>query len=275
MFDAGSMNPVINLQNVSKVFHRKSWLSLSEDENFVRAVNDVTISIDEGQSVGLAGESGCGKTTLGRLIAGLYEPTQGTVSINGRNINEGLKDIRRQVRRNCRMIFQNLDAALNPFMTVQQILEEPLKIHTDTTKSECKKRIELVLELVNLPGSFKNEYPHTLSGGEKRRVSVARAIVVPPKILIADEPVSALDVSIRAQIIDLFQHLRQELKLTMIFISHDLGVLNDVCDRLLVMYDGKIVEDASIENLRERTLAHPYSRKLTESVLQISVDSWQ
>ncbi len=269
------MNPVISLKNVSKIFHRRRWLSLSDGNNIVRAVDDVTVSIDEGQSVGLAGESGCGKTTLGRLISGLYEPTEGTVVINGRNINEGSREIRQQVRRNCRMIFQNLDAALNPFMTVQHILEEPLKVHTKKTKSECNRRIEQVLESVNLPRSFKNEYPHTLSGGEKRRVSVARAIVVPPKILIADEPVSALDVSIRAQIIDLFQNLREELKLTMVFISHDLGVLNDVCDRLLVMYDGKIVEDAPIEKLRERSLAHPYSRKLTESVLQISVDSRQ
>ncbi len=266
------MNQIIKLQNIIKLFHRKRWLSLNEGEGIVRAVDDVSIAIGEGESVGLAGESGCGKTTLGRLIAGLYEPTGGTVTINGRNINDGSTQVRRLLRTECRMIFQNLDAALNPFMTVEQILDEPLKIHTKKSKSDRRKRILEVLELVNLPVAFKNEYPHTLSGGEKRRVSVARAIVVPPKILIADEPVSALDVSIRAQIIDLFQHLREELNLTMLFISHDLGVLNDVCDRILVMYNGKIVEDAPIDKLRSRTLEHPYSRRLTESVLQIKVE---
>ncbi len=267
------MNRVINLQNVVKVFHRKRLLSFGEQDGVVRAVDGVSFSIDEGQSVGLAGESGCGKTTLGRLIAGLYEPTGGTITINGRNINTGSKEIKRQVRRDCRMIFQNIDAALNPFMSVQRIIEEPLKLHTDKTKQERYTRIQEVLDLVNLPRAFRNEYPHTLSGGEKRRVSVARAIAVPPKILIADEPVTALDVSIRAQIIDLFQQLREELNLTMLFISHDLGVLNDVCDRLLIMYNGKIVEDAPIERLRSRTLEHPYSRRLTESVLKIVVGS--
>ena len=266
------MNQIIKLQNITKHFHRKRWLSLSADDGIVRAVDDISIAINEGQSVGLAGESGCGKTTLGRLIAGLYEPTRGTVMINSRNINEGSTQMRRHIRTECRMIFQNLDAALNPFMTVEKILEEPLKIHTEKSKPQRRKRIDEVLELVNLPVAFKNEYPHTLSGGEKRRVSVARAIVVPPKILIADEPVSALDVSIRAQIIDLFQHLREEFKLTMLFISHDLGVLNDVCDRLLVMYNGKIVEDAPIDKLRTGKLEHPYSRRLTESVLKISAD---
>jgi ABC-type glutathione transport system ATPase component len=269
------MNPVIEVRNVSKIFHRKRWFSPGKDDGVVRAVDTVSISIDEGESVGLAGESGCGKTTLGRLIAGLYKPTDGSVSINGRNINDGSKDVLRQVRRDCRMIFQNLDAALNPFMTVRQILEEPLLIHTEKGKTERHVRIREILELVNLPAAFMNEYPHTLSGGEKRRVSVARAIAVPPKILIADEPVSALDVSIRAQIIDLFQVLRKELNLTMVFISHDLGVLNDVCDRLLIMYNGRIVEDAPIEKLRTRTLVHPYSKRLIASVLQISTDSYQ
>jgi oligopeptide transport system ATP-binding protein len=267
------MNPVIELQNVSKEFHRKRWISLGAQENVVLAVDNVSLIVHQGQSVGLAGESGCGKTTLGRLIAGLYEPTSGTISIFGQHINAEATHIRQQLRRECRMIFQNLDAALNPFMSVADIIEEPMKIHTDASKKERKKRVMEVLELVNLPSVFRHEYPHTLSGGEKRRVSVARAIAVPPKILIADEPVSALDVSIRAQIIDLFQHLRKALKLTMLFISHDLGVLNDVCDRLLVMYNGKIVEDAAIDKLRERTLEHPYSKKLTESVLEVSVGS--
>jgi len=263
------MKPIIELTNITKTFQRKNWFSLSDSEVDVHAVNNVSLTIFEGQSVGLAGESGCGKTTLGRLIAGLYRPTAGTLSVYGQNILSNPAVMQKQLRRDCRMIFQNLDAALNPFMRVRHILEEPLRIHTKKSKAECRKRIDEVLEQVNLPLSFKNEYPHTLSGGEKRRVSVARAIVVPPKILIADEPVSALDVSIRAQIIDLFQRLLKELNLTMLFISHDLGVLNDVCDRLLIMYNGKIVEDAPISRLRTQTLEHPYSRRLTESVLKI------
>lgn len=267
------MNNIIELQNVTKTFLRKRWLSFHDGGNVVVAVDNVSLPVREGEAVGLAGESGCGKTTLGRLIAGLYQPTDGTVIVDGYNINTGSREIRKRIRRDCRMIFQNLDAALNPFMTVQQILEEPLRIHTSRSKKEIVRRIDEVLELVNLPAAFRNEYPHTLSGGEKRRVSVARAIVVPPKILIADEPVSALDVSIRAQIIDLFQRLREELKLTMLFISHDLGVLNDVCSRLLVMYNGRIVEDTSIEHLRKRSLDHPYSKRLVESVLEIKVNS--
>lgn len=268
-FDVGNMKPIIKANNVTKVFHRRGWFPFGDRSNTVHAVNAVSFSMVEGESVGVAGESGCGKTTLGRLVAGLYRPTSGRILINGQDLTSTGKEIHRKLRRDCRMIFQSLDAALNPYLTVGQIIEEPIRIHTTLSRREREKRVFETLELVNLAASFRNEYPHTLSGGEKRRVSVARAIAVPPKILIADEPVSALDVSIRAQIVDLFQTLRTELNLTMIFISHNLGVLNDVCDRLLVMYNGSIVEDAPIENLRRRSLSHPYSKKLLDSVLEI------
>jgi ABC-type glutathione transport system ATPase component len=270
MSGAGNMNEMIAARDLVKVFrpYASGWFSAGS-AGAVRAVDGVSFVMPEGASVGLAGESGCGKTTLGRLIAGLYRPTEGSVIVDGFDTREKSMHSSERLRRECRLIFQSLDAALNPHMTVGKIIEEPLRLHTKLNKQEREHRIRTVLDLVSLSQSFLREYPHTLSGGEKRRVSVARAVAVPPKILIADEPVSALDVSIRAQIIDLFQHLRKELRLTMVFISHDLGVLNDVCDRLFIMYRGKIVEDAPIEKLRNRTLQHPYSRKLIDSVLDM------
>ena len=234
----------------------------------VNAIDDNSFNIYEGETFGLVGESGCGKTTTGRTIIRLYNPTGGTMRFMGREISGPMnKELRHFLTDNIAMIFQDPVDSLNPRMTVQEIVEEGLKYHGVTNAAERQARVLEMLNKVGLTTEHASRYPHEFSGGQRQRIGIARALVVKPKLIIADEPVSALDVSIQAQVINLLNDLKEELGLTILFIAHDLSVVKYFSTRVAVMYYGKIVEMASSDELYRHPL-HPYTRALLSAVPQ-------
>ncbi|MCG3147843.1 MAG: Oligopeptide transport ATP-binding protein OppF [Verrucomicrobiae bacterium] len=237
---------------------------LQRPVGWVRAVDGVSFAINEGECVGLVGESGCGKTTLGRTILHLIEPTAGEVRFAGQPITD-LRAFRRQAQ----MIFQDPYGSLNPRMTVGNIIAEPLRIHQLCTgKSEERDRVAELLKSVGLAPEHARRYPHEFSGGQRQRIGIARALAVQPKFIVCDEPVSALDVSVQAQIINLLQDLQEKFKLTYLFIAHDLAVVEHISDRVLVMYFGKVVEEASAEQIYANP-QHRYTQALLSAVPDI------
>ena len=234
----------------------------------VKAVDGVTFSIRKGETLGLVGESGCGKSTLGRSIIRLYEPSAGEIVFQGQDwLSQSGASLRAQ-RRNMQMIFQDPYSSLDPRMTVGQILSEPFIIHNLLGPEERKLRVRQLLETVGLKASHTNRYPHEFSGGQKQRICIARTLALEPSLIIADEPVSALDVSIQAQILNLLKDLQAQFQLTYLFISHDLSVIEHLCDRVAVMYLGKIVELATREQLY-RDPQHPYTQGLISAIPRI------
>jgi oligopeptide/dipeptide ABC transporter ATP-binding protein len=231
----------------------------------VRAVDDVSFDVARGETLGLVGESGCGKTTTGRAILRLYKPTAGTIEFDGVDITRMEGERLRKIRRRMQMIFQDPYSSLNPRMTVGGIVGEPLGIHDLGTNAERHERVAELLDVVGLNPNFLNRYPHEFSGGQRQRIGVARALAVNPELIVADEPISALDVSIQAQIINLLEHLQDQFELTYVFIAHDLSVVRHVSDRIAVMYLGRIVETAPSIDLYARPL-HPYSVALLSAV---------
>ncbi|MDP5272975.1 ABC transporter ATP-binding protein [Chengkuizengella axinellae] len=231
----------------------------------VKAVDDVSFSVYEGETFGLVGESGCGKSTTGRSLLRLHEPTEGKVTFNEKEITSLSPNELRTIRRDVQMIFQDPFASLNPRQTVEKILEEPLIVHNIGTPKERKQMVSDMLDTVGLNSYHAKRYPHQFSGGQRQRIGIARALMTKPKLIIADEPVSALDVSIQSQILNLLDDLQKGFSLTYIFIAHDLGVVRHICDRVGVMYLGKIVELSSSEKLYEKAL-HPYTEALLSSV---------
>ena len=234
-------------------------------KKIVKAVDGVSFEIVAGETLGLVGESGCGKSTLGRTVLGLYPATEGRVLFEGEDIaakrGRGLKEMRRKMQ----LVFQDPSACLNPRKTVCSIMEAPLQIHGIGSRGDRRRRIVELLERVGLSEYHLNRYPHEMSGGQKQRIGIARALALNPKLVVCDEAVSALDVSIQAQVLNLLEDLQKEFSLTYLFISHNLSVVYHICDRVGVMYLGQLVELASKDDLFDRTL-HPYSRALISAI---------
>ncbi|WP_251551988.1 ABC transporter ATP-binding protein [Neobacillus muris] len=231
----------------------------------VKAVDDVSFYVKKGETLGIVGESGCGKSTTGRLLMRLIEASDGRIMFEDQEINKMSKAELRRVRRDVQMVFQDPYASLNPRNSVEQILEEPLIVHGIGTKEERKKRVKEMLEVVGLSSCHAKRYPHQFSGGQRQRIGIARALMTKPKLIIADEPVSALDVSIQAQVLNLMKDIQREFDLTYIFIAHDLGVVRHISDRVGVMYLGRLIELADSEEIYENPL-HPYTKALLSAV---------
>ncbi len=262
MSDNGAL---LEVSNLVKHFPVKSGLLIDREVARVRAVDDVSFALRPGETLGLVGESGCGKSTLCRTILQLLRPTSGSVRFEGEELAGRSRGDLRPLRREMQMIFQDPYASLNPRKRVGQIVGDPLRLHDVASGSELKRQVQELLEEVGLSAEHYNRYPHEFSGGQRQRIGIARALALRPKLIIADEPVSALDVSIQAQIINLLEDLQDEFDLTYIFVAHDLGVIRHVSDRIAVMYLGKIVEMAPADELYARPI-HPYTAALLSAV---------
>ncbi|MGE3797373.1 MAG: ABC transporter ATP-binding protein [Thermomicrobiales bacterium] len=231
----------------------------------IHAVDDVSLSVRKGETFGLVGESGCGKTTLGQTIVRLYEPTEGKIIFNGQDISRLSASQMRPYRQQIQMIFQDPSASLDPRMTVSSIIAEPLSVNKIGTKQERKEQVQDLLRVVGLNAYFANRYPHEFSGGQRQRIGIARALAVNPELVVCDEPVSALDVSIQAQVLNLLKQLQEQFELTYLFIAHNLAVVAHIADRIGVMYLGKVVEVGSSHDVIERP-RHPYTRALISAI---------
>jgi oligopeptide/dipeptide ABC transporter ATP-binding protein len=256
--------PLVETIHVRKYFPIKAGL-LQREVARVHAVDDVSIQVFEGETLGLVGESGCGKSTFGRTVVRLLEPTDGDVRFQGQSIAKLGTRALRPLRREMQMVFQDPYASLNPRKRVGSIIGTPLKIHGIGDSSDRRTRVQELLEVVGLSPEHYNRFPHEFSGGQRQRIGVARALALRPKLIVADEPVSALDVSIQAQMINLLEELQDEFSLTYVFIAHDLGVVRHVSDRIAVMYLGKLVELSPAEELYQRPIM-PYTEALLSAV---------
>lgn len=259
------MNPeLVRTENLVKLFPINRGLFRRETAH-VHAIDGVTLKIVRGETLGLVGESGCGKSTLGRLILRLERPTSGTIFIDNVDINTLGSDEMKQARRQIQIIFQDPYSSLNPRKTVRSIIMEPLTIHRIGNRSERLEQTRILMEEVGLRPEYASRYPHEFSGGQRQRIGIARALALHPSLIVADEPVSALDVSIRSQVLNLLEDLQQKYGLTYLFISHDLSVVEHISDRVAVMYLGKIVELGSKESIYNDAL-HPYTQALLAAV---------
>ena len=251
------MVPLLQVENLTKHFVTR--------QGTVQAVDDVSLSIGEGETVGLVGESGCGKSTLGRMIVRLLEPTSGTITLEGEEVAHLTGEASRRFRRRVQFIFQDPFTSLNPRSTVGRILEEPLIVHRLGGRDERRAKVEELLRRVGLSPGAADQFPHEFSGGQRQRIGIARALSLSPELIVCDEPVSALDVSIQAQVLNLLSSLKRQTGIAYLFISHDLSVIRYIADRIVVMYLGKIVEVASHDSLWARPL-HPYTQALMAAV---------
>jgi peptide/nickel transport system ATP-binding protein len=262
---ANGTKPLVELDDLKVWFPIKSGLVLDRHVGDVRAVDGVSLQIARGETLGLVGESGCGKSTVGRTILRLYKPTSGRILFDGEDISTLSDSQLRPLRRRMQMVFQDPFASLNPRHSVGRIVGEPLRVHEIGSAKSVGPRVRELLEIVGLPRDAASRYPHEFSGGQRQRIGLARAIAVNPDFVVADEPVSALDVSIQAQIINLLEELQAEFELTYLFIAHDLAVVRHISDRIAVMYLGSIVEISPADDLYANPL-HPYTISLLSAV---------
>jgi oligopeptide transport system ATP-binding protein len=263
--DMRKNDPLLEVTDLVKHFPIKSGIVIDREVARVRAVDGVSLTLNEGETLGLVGESGCGKSTLCRAILQLVEPDSGSVRFGGEElVGRSRRDLR-PVRREMQMIFQDPFASLNPRKRVGQIVGDPLELHGRANGAELKRRVSDLLDRVGLQAEHYNRYPHEFSGGQRQRIGIARALALQPKLIVADEPVSALDVSVQAQIINLLEDLQDEFGLSYLFVAHDLGVVRHVSDRVAVMYLGKIVEISGADALYAKPI-HPYTHALLSAV---------
>jgi oligopeptide transport system ATP-binding protein len=258
-------NTLVRVEKLVKHFPITRGVVFQKEVGAVKAVDGVSFDIQRGETLGLVGESGCGKTTTGRTILQLHKPTSGDVWFRDTNIAEASDGKLRELRRDMQIIFQDPYASLNPRMTVGRIIAEPLDVHNIGTANERKDRVQELLRLVGLNPYFVNRYPHEFSGGQRQRIGIARALATNPAFIVADEPISALDVSIQAQVINLLEDLKQKLGLTYLFIAHDLSMVRYISDRIAVMYLGRIVELCDRHELFDNPL-HPYTQALLSAI---------
>lgn len=253
------MSAILEVSGLSKHYPAR------DGKGVIHAVSDVSLTLASGETLGIVGESGCGKSTLARLILRLVEPSSGSIVFEGKEISALSLSAMRSLRRDIQIVFQDPYASLDPRMRISRIISEPLDIHKIGSRTERKLRVDELLRLVGLDPEVASRYPHEFSGGQRQRIGIARAIALKPKLVVLDEPVSALDVSIQSQILNLLSDLKEQLKLSYIFISHDLSVIHHVSDRIAVMYLGRIVEEGSADDVLRRPL-HPYTQALVSAV---------
>jgi len=259
-------NILVEVSNLKKHFPITSGLIIQRSVGAVRAVDGISFNIAKGETLGLVGESGCGKTTAGRTILGLYPPTEGAIKIENHDFRFARGAELMSIRQKAQMIFQDPYASLNPRWTVNAIVSEPLRVHRLVkTEKERNERVMELLDLVGLSGRLYNRFPHEFSGGQRQRIGIARALASNPLFIVCDEPISALDVSIQAQVVNLLEDLQDKFELTYLFIAHDLSMVRHICDRVAVMYLGVLVELANREELYESPL-HPYTQALLSAV---------
>jgi peptide/nickel transport system ATP-binding protein/oligopeptide transport system ATP-binding protein len=258
------MEKILEVKNLKKYFPLGKGF-MSANKGTVKAVDDVSLDVYQGETIGVVGESGCGKSTFARTVLRLHEATEGEVVFEGKNIFSLKNSEMRKVRQNMQLIFQDPYSSLNPRFTVEQIIKEPLIIHHWGDKQSRKERVIELMDIVGLSKRHLNRYPHEFSGGQRQRIGIARALALNPRLVICDEPVSALDVSIQSQILNLLRSLQQKLDLTYLFIAHDLSVVKHVSDRVAVMYLGKLVELASVDDLYVKPM-HPYTQALLSAI---------
>jgi oligopeptide transport system ATP-binding protein len=264
MFDTTKARKLVEVKDLRMHFPIRSGL-LRTVTGAVKAVDGVSFDIHEGETLGLVGESGCGKSTCGRAILRLYEPTEGSILLDGEQIANAPFDTLRRLRPKMQMVFQDPQASLNPRMTVAGIIGEPLSEHSEMDAKARLERIYELMDAVGLNRDFANRYPHEFSGGQRQRIGIARALALSPKFIVCDEPIAALDVSIQAQVVNLLEELQGRMGLTYLFISHDLSMVRHIADRVAVMYLGKVVELAPRDGLYNDPL-HPYTRALLSAV---------
>jgi oligopeptide transport system ATP-binding protein len=258
--------PLVQVKELKKHFPIRKGILIQRTTGAVKAVDGITFDINQGETLGMVGESGCGKTTAGRTLLGLYPLTEGEVTIDGRPIHSAKGQELLAIRRKAQMIFQDPFASLNPRWTVNAIISEPLRVHKLLDSSQARTdRVRELLELVGLSGRYSNRFPHEFSGGQRQRIGIARALASDPAFIVCDEPISALDVSIQAQVVNLLEDLQAQFGLTYLFIAHDLSMVRHICSRVLVMYLGVMVELAGRDELYENPL-HPYTQALLSAV---------
>jgi oligopeptide transport system ATP-binding protein len=260
---------LLEVKDLCMYFPQRKGNPFNREKQFIYAVDGISFSLKKGETLGLVGESGCGKSTVVRALARLYTPTSGEVRLNGADLSAMNRRQLLEARRDMQIVFQNPYGSLNPRMTTGDIIAEPMRIYKkqgllDMSEGEIDSRVETLMDMVGLLRFYKNRYPHEFSGGQRQRIGIARALALNPQVILADEPVSALDVSIQAQILNLFKDIQREIGLSYLFIAHDLAVIEYISDRVAVMYLGKIVEISDYQDLY-RNPAHPYTQALLSS----------